>query len=66
MPYTTKKATELAYGDRVLHDGSVYTVVDRQGIVSSHSPGRVGWLLEAADRRVYRLSLSVDDRVEVT
>lgn len=66
MRYTTKVATELTRGDRVVFDdGKVLEVIDRQGIVSTHSPGRIGYLLRGADDRVYRLSLPVDDRVEV-
>jgi len=64
--YVTKAAVDLAYGDRIVSDGRVYRVVDRAGIVSTHSPGRIGWLVEGDDQRVYRLSVAETERVEIT
>ena len=66
MRYATKAATELTRGDRVvLPSGREVVIMDRRGIVSRHSPGRIGYLGRADDGRCYRLSMDDTERVEV-
>lgn len=65
MRYRTKAAAELTRDDCVVVEGQTLTVLDRRGIVSKHSPGRIGYTVRGGDGRVYRLSVPDDERLEI-
>lgn len=65
MRYRTKAAPELTRDDRVVVEGKTLTVLDQRGIVSKHSPGRIGYTVRGRDGRVYKLSVPDDERLEI-
>lgn len=62
----TKQASELSKGDKVIINGQVRVVLDLRPVrCEKYSPGRVGWLVRGEDGRVYKLSCSEKEVIEL-